>query len=108
LSGRSVASYASCSSYRATSSRSKRISIDDLGAESIGFLDLLFRLEELLGKKIPIANLEACAHHEANGPHPVHAFTVRTLAGFARSEAGRQKRAQRRMLLQVSMSRRFI
>jgi acyl carrier protein len=63
--------------------------IDDLGAESIDFLDLLFRFEELLGKKIPIANLEAYAYHEANGQHPVYAFTVRTLADFAKSEARR-------------------
>lgn len=63
--------------------------IDDLGAESIDFLDLLFRLEELLGKKIPIANLEAYASHEASGQHSIHAFTVRTLADFARSEARR-------------------
>jgi hypothetical protein len=63
---------------------------------------------ELLGKKIPNANLEACADHEANGPHPVYAFTVRTLADFARSKAGRQTRARRRILLRASMSRRFI
>lgn len=60
---------------------------DDLGAESIDILDLLFRLEELLGKKIPIANLEAYANHEGNGQNTVHAFTVRTLADFTKSEA---------------------
>jgi acyl carrier protein len=63
--------------------------IDDLGAESIDFLDLLFRLEELLGKKIPIANLDAYAYHEANGQQPVYAFTVGTLADFAKLEARR-------------------
>ena len=62
---------------------------DDLGAESIDFLDLLFRLEELLGKKIPIATLESYANHQANGPHPVYAYTVRTLADFAKHEARR-------------------
>ncbi|MCK6527143.1 acyl carrier protein [Myxococcota bacterium] len=57
--------------------------IEDLGAESLDFLDIAFRLEQDLGIKIPRGDIQARAAESA-GDEPFEVDGVLTAVGLAR------------------------
>jgi acyl carrier protein len=63
--------------------------VDDLGAESIDFLDLVFRLEEHVGRKIPPERWEQYARSQLAGRDPGKHLTVAMVMAFAHLEAAR-------------------
>ena len=60
--------------------------IGDLGAESIDFLDLVFRLEDALGQKIPAEHWDAFLRRRLAGRDPGTAITTRLVCEFADEE----------------------
>ena len=67
--------------------RAERSLIADLGAESIDFLDLVFRLEDVVGKKITVEHYDQWVRERlAKASTPV--VTVAILTEFALAEAG--------------------
>jgi acyl carrier protein len=61
--------------------------IGDLGAESIDFLDLVFRLEDVVGKKITVAHFDQWIEERlARAETPD--VTVAIMTEFALGEAG--------------------
>ena len=64
--------------------------VADLGAESIDFLDLIFRLEELLGKKIPAERWDAFVRERLPGADLASAITTAVVAEFAERERDRE------------------
>lgn len=64
--------------------------IVDLGAESIDFLDLVFRLEEVLGKKITASQFDRWirARLARTGKTGKRDITVAMVTDFALEEAG--------------------
>jgi len=59
--------------------------IEDLGAESLDFLDIAFRLEEAFGIKIPRGDIQRQAEEEATGSEePFEVDGVLTEAGLAK------------------------
>ncbi len=59
--------------------------IEDLGAESLDFLDISFRLEEAFGIKIPRGDIQRSAEEEAAaGSEPFEIDGVLTPTGMAR------------------------
>jgi acyl carrier protein len=63
--------------------------IADLGAESIDFLDLIFHLEESLGKDIPPQRWYEFVRHRLPDQDPSHAITTDIVREFAEQEAAR-------------------
>ncbi len=62
--------------------------IADLGAESLDFLDLLFRLEEALGKEFPPDRWDAFVRAKAPEGDFGTAITTDVVCEFAGQEAG--------------------
>ena len=62
--------------------------IRDLGAESIDFMDLVFRLEEGLDCRIPYTRWQQFVHETLAGRDPAGAITPEMIESFARREAG--------------------
>ena len=60
--------------------------VADLGAESIDFLDLVFRLEDASGKKIPVERWDAFLHRRQAGRAPGTAITTQLLIDFVGEE----------------------
>jgi acyl carrier protein len=60
--------------------------VADLGAESIDFLDLLFRLEEVLGRKVPIERWQRFLEERLPGASYATAITTTVVADFAEQE----------------------
>lgn len=59
--------------------------IDDLGAESLDFLDISFRLEEAFGIKIPRGDIQRSAEEEAaHGGEPFEIDGVLTAHGLSK------------------------
>lgn len=63
--------------------------VADLGAESIDFLDLVFRVEELLGRKIPISRWEEFTIARFTGVDLARAITTAVVVEFAELERDR-------------------
>ena len=63
--------------------------IADLGAESLDFLDLLFRLEEALGKKMPPDRWDEFARTKAPEGDFGTVITTDVMLEFARRESKR-------------------
>lgn len=63
--------------------------VAELGAESIDFLDLIFRIEETLGKKIPSARWDAFVTERLPGADLSRAITTAVVVEFAEQERGR-------------------
>jgi Acyl carrier protein len=63
--------------------------LSDLGAESIDYLDLLFRIEDAIGKKVPVSRWEAFVNERLPGANLSDAITVAILVEFAGRERGR-------------------
>jgi acyl carrier protein len=63
--------------------------VADLGAESIDFLDLVFRIEELLGRKIPISRWEEFTVARLAGADLARAITTSVVVEFATLERDR-------------------
>lgn len=61
----------------------------DLGAESIDMLDLVFRLEEVLGRKIPTGRWEAYLRSHLVGLDPTAAITTDFVVAFVEEEKRR-------------------
>ncbi len=62
--------------------------IQDLGAESIDFLDLVFRLEETLGRRIPVDRWDRYVREQLAGQQAAVALTTKFVVEFARHESG--------------------
>ena len=60
-----------------------------LGAESIDYLDLIFRIEEVIGKKVPVSRWEAFVRERFAGANLAEAITVAVVAEFAEVERAR-------------------
>jgi acyl carrier protein len=56
--------------------------VGELGAESIDFLDLVFRLEETFGVRIPIARWDAYVRAHMEGPGDIDRITPAFVRGF--------------------------
>ena len=61
----------------------------DLGAESIDYLDLIFRIEEAIGKKVPVTRWEAFVNERLAGANLADAITVAVVTEFAERERAR-------------------
>lgn len=57
-----------------------------LGAESIDYLDLIFRIEEVIHKKVPVSRWEAFVRERLAGANLAQAITVAFIAEFAATE----------------------
>jgi acyl carrier protein len=62
--------------------------VAELGAESVDFLDLVFRLEDALGKKIPVNRWQEFVRQRLGGADLSRAITPEIVIEFARGEAG--------------------
>jgi acyl carrier protein len=62
--------------------------VAELGAESIDFLDLVFRLEEALGRKIPVARWVSFVRERLADQDLAVAITPEVIREFAEREAG--------------------
>ena len=63
--------------------------IRDLGAESIDFMDLVFRLEDALGLTIPYTRWQRFLEGHLRGADPVAAITPEVVEAFAAEEMTR-------------------
>jgi acyl carrier protein len=61
----------------------------DLGAESIDYLDLIFRIEEAIGKKVPVSHWESFVRERLPGADLRLAITVAIVVEFAERERSR-------------------
>ncbi len=61
--------------------------VAELGAESIDFLDLVFRLEDTLGKRIPASRWSEFVRERTAGQDPAIAITTDLVREFAEREA---------------------
>jgi len=61
--------------------------VADLGAESLDFLDMVFRLEQALGKKIPVACWSQFVSERLPGQDLTVAITAGVVCEFAEREA---------------------
>jgi acyl carrier protein len=68
--------------------RPDRALVAELGAESIDFLDLIFRIETVVGRKIPISHWEDFIEERLPGADLYHAITAEIVVEFARRESG--------------------
>jgi acyl carrier protein len=64
--------------------------VAELGAESIDFLDLVFRLEQELGRKIPVARWGSFVEERLAGQDLTQAITTDVFREFAEREAARK------------------
>jgi acyl carrier protein len=64
-------------------------SLGGLGAESIDFLDLIFRIEEVIGKKVPVSRWEAFITARLPGADLSRAITPAIVVEFAEQERSR-------------------
>ena len=64
-------------------------SLVGLGAESIDFLDLIFRIEEIIGKKVPVTRWEAFVNARLPGADLSRAITLAIVVEFAEQERSR-------------------
>ena len=67
--------------------RPDRALIAELGAESIDFLDLIFRIETALGRKIPLSHWEDFVAERLPGADLSRAITPAIMVEFARRHA---------------------
>lgn len=66
-----------------------RALVAELGAESIDFLDLVFRIEEVVGKKIPLSEWQEFVSERLPGADLSMRITVAIVQEFARRQAKR-------------------
>jgi acyl carrier protein len=62
----------------------------DLGAESIDLLDLLFRLEEALGEKVPVQRWEEFLRRRLAGTDAAAGITPEVVVAFVEEQRKRQ------------------
>lgn len=67
--------------------RPETMLITDLGAESIDFLDLVYRLEDIIGRRIPASHWSRFVHERFGNRDVSHVITVDTMRTFAECEA---------------------
>lgn len=65
--------------------------VGDLGAESIDFLDLVFRIEDALGKKIPTSRWDAFVAQRLAGTELSRSITTAVVVEFAETERDRPR-----------------
>ena len=68
-----------------------RALVAELGAESIDFLDLVFRIEDVVGKKIPLSEWQVFVSERLPGADLSMAITVAIVQEFARRQAAREQ-----------------
>lgn len=68
-----------------------RALLAELGAESIDFLDLVFRIEDVVGKKIPLSEWQEFVSERLPGADLSTAITVAIVQEFARCQSAREK-----------------
>lgn len=61
----------------------------DLGAESIDFLDLVFRIEDIIGRRIPVGTWERYVDERLPSGDHAHTITSEIIREFAEREACR-------------------
>lgn len=61
----------------------------DLGAESIDLLDLLFRLEEALGEKVPVQRWEEFLRRQLAGADAATGITLELVVAFVEEHRSR-------------------
>lgn len=59
----------------------------ELGAESIDFLDMIFRLEDILGRPVAINRWQRYVQERFGAADLAHAITTRVVLEFAQREA---------------------
>jgi len=64
-------------------------SLVGLGAESIDFLDLIFRIEEVVGRKVPVSRWETFINTRLPGADLSRAITLAIVLEFADQERSR-------------------
>ena len=64
----------------------------DLGAESIDFLDMIFRIEDLVGKRIPTSRWYEFLEERFPGASFARAITTAVVVEFAERERNREAR----------------
>lgn len=67
--------------------RPETVLVIELGAESIDFVDLVFRLEQAFGRKIPVARWGDFVKERLAGKDPATAITTDIVREFAEREA---------------------
>jgi acyl carrier protein len=65
----------------------ERALVAELGAESIDFLDLIFRIEDLVGKKVPLSEWQEFVGQRLPGADLSRAITAGIVVEFARRQA---------------------
>ena len=63
--------------------------VADLGAESIDFLDLVFRIEDVVRRKIPVSRWEAFVRERLPGADLSRAITTAVVVEFAGGKGGK-------------------
>ena len=60
--------------------------MDDLGAESIDFLDMIFRIEDIVGRRIPVSRWYDFLQERLHGANLACAITTKVIVEFAERE----------------------
>lgn len=66
--------------------------MDELGAESIDFLDMIFRIEDVVGKRIPTSRWYEFLEERFPGASFARAITTAVVVEFAERERNREAR----------------
>ncbi|MBA2683451.1 MAG: hypothetical protein H0U66_03040 [Gemmatimonadaceae bacterium] len=69
--------------------RSESALMRDLGAESIDFLDLVFRIEDIIGRRIPVGTWERYVEERLPAGNHATTITAEIVREFAEREACR-------------------
>jgi acyl carrier protein len=60
--------------------------MDELGAESIDFLDMIFRIEDIVGRRIPVSRWYEFVEERLHGANLAQAITTAVMVEFAERE----------------------
>jgi acyl carrier protein len=60
--------------------------MDELGAESIDFLDMIFRIEDIVGRRIPVSRWYEFLGERLHGANLARAITTAVVVEFAERE----------------------
>jgi len=66
--------------------RAESTLMDELGAESIDFLDMIFRIEDVIGKRIPTSRWYEFLEERFHGADLTRAITTAVVVEFAERE----------------------
>ena len=66
--------------------------MDELGAESIDFLDMIFRIEDIVGRRIPVSRWYEFLEERLHGANLARAITTAVVVEFAERERDLESR----------------